>query len=138
MNTLNQIPFGSPQFPTIPGRVITRIERYCAPITKRIVELRWIKSTVEENGIYKTGEQTEVDPPFDDGTVPKSAQEIRECWRCLSLITKSHLCPKCGREFCLACVKQIKTDEQEIKVCRSCAEQIASPFWSAVRSFLWD
>lgn len=135
---MNQFPFSPQQFPVVPGRIITRIERYCTPITNRIVELRWVKSTIEENGIYKTEEWTEVDPAFADGTVPKSSQEIRECWRCLSLITKSHLCPNCGREFCLACTKMIQVNEQDTRVCMSCAEKATSPFWSAVRSFLWD
>ena len=135
---MNHIPFNPQQFPVVPGRIITRIERYRAPITNRIVELRWVKLTVEENGVYKTEELTEVDPPFADGTVPKSCQEIRECWRCLSLITKSHLCPSCGREFCLACTKIIQIKEQDTRVCMGCAEKAASPFWHAVRSFLWD
>jgi hypothetical protein len=139
MNTTNQIPFGPQPFQVVPGRVIARVERYCTPITKRIVELRWVKSTIEENGVYKTEEWTEVDPPFADGTVPESVREIRECWRCLSLITRFRACPDCGREFCEACMKQKPgTAAQEVKVCMGCAEKTASPFWSAVRSFLWD
>jgi len=140
MNTMNQIPFGPQQFPVIPGRVIARVERYCTPITKRIVELRWVKSTIEENGVYKTEEWTEVDPPFADGTVPKSSQEIRECWRCLSVITKSYVCPDCGYEFCLPCTrrKKYRTDEQRTRVCISCAEKADSPVGSAIRNFLWD
>jgi len=140
MNTLNQIPFDPQQSPTIPGRVIIRIERYCAPITKRIVELRRVKLTVEENGVYITKEWTEVDPPLDDGTVPESVREIRECWRCLSLITRFRACPDCEREFCMPCANKKKpgTDAQETKVCISCAEKAASPFWSDVRSSLWE
>ena len=120
-----------------PGRVIARREVWVSPITKRIVELRWVTVTVEEQGIYKTDELKEIDPPLDDGTVPESSSQIRECWRCFSLITKVRLCPECGKEFCYACTPEIEKDGQKVRVCVDCGEKIKNPLWHSAKKGLW-
>jgi hypothetical protein len=130
-----------PSFP--PGRVITRREIWVAPYTKRVVELRWVTITVEKQGIYTTEDLREVDPPLDDGTVPESVKQIRECWRCLSIVSNSHLCRACGKEACLACTTEINQDNQKkgggqkIRVCKDCAASIRNPLLHFAKKSLW-
>ena len=86
---------------------------------------------------YKTEDFKEIVPPLDDGTVPESVTQIRECSRCFALITNSHLCPTCGKEFCLACTAEAEKDGCKIKVCVDCAERINTPLWHSVKKALW-
>jgi hypothetical protein len=137
MSPVFQNPFNQQQPSFAPGREVTSTERYCSPISNRVVELRHVAVTVEDQGIFRTQEVREVIPALDDGTVPQSAAQIRECWRCLSLVTNSHLCPTCGREFCLACVSEVEKDGQRIKVCADCAASIQNPLWHLVKRALW-
>jgi len=139
MATNFQNPFNQQPISLTPGRAITRREVYCAPLTNRVVELRWITITVEDQGIYKTEDIKEVVPSLDDGTVPESVTQIRECWRCFSLVTNSYLCPRCGREFCLACTSTLAVDKEgrQMTVCIDCADNIKNPLWHLAKKALW-
>ena len=137
MNQLNQNTFGFQPISFPPGRIITRREVYVAPLTKRVVELRWITDTEEYQGKYKTEDFKEIVPPLDDGTVPESVSQIRECPRCCSLVTNSYLCPTCGKEFCLACTAEAEKDGCKIRVCVDCVEKIKNPLWHLTKKALW-
>jgi hypothetical protein len=100
-----QNPFQQPEPPLVPGRVIIKRSPWRAPLTNRPVDLIATIQTYEINGVIRTEEiDRAVFPPLDDGTVPSSTSEIRECARCLSLIScvNAFTCV-CGRTFCLGC-----------------------------------
>ena len=139
MTDVFQNPFNNQEQPSCPGRVITRRDPWRAPLTNRTVELITMIDTFEVNGIIKTEEiGRSVVPPLDDGTVPSSTSEIRECSRCFSLISfcNSFTCT-CGRTFCLACSVTTEIDGYLGRLCVECEENEHSRIIRKLSKWLW-
>jgi hypothetical protein len=123
--------------PPVPGRVITRRSIWRAPLTGRTVELITNLQTYDVNGLTKTEEiDSVVVPPLDDGTTPSSTAEIRECTRCLSLISvcNTFVCD-CGRTFCLAC--GVDDEMDDMPLCIECYENGGSGLLAKLWKWLW-
>jgi hypothetical protein len=128
-----------PSRPLVPGRLIAKRNPWRAPLTNRLVELIAMVCTYEVNGVIKTEEiGHEVCPPLDDGTVPASTAEIRECMRCLSLISacNAFTC-RCGRTFCLGCRVVVVIEGHHVSLCRDCAEKEHGGIVYRVSQWLW-
>jgi hypothetical protein len=124
MNANQQPPFGLQNL----GRVVTKREPYCAPISGKRVEIQHVMVTTCDNGLFRTDELKEG-VVLDDGRLCTSVADIRECSLCLSLVhaDNSHVCPACGRTFCLSCVQTIETEGQKVRICLSCAKEAKTP-----------
>jgi len=121
--------FSEQQSSLTPGRIIAKTERYQSP-TGQVVQLRRITSTLrDDQGIWRTEQTVEIDPPLADGLTPGSSNDIRECFRCLSLIHvhNSHTCPGCCQCYCLPCTEIVKVEDREIKYCKNCAKEAQTP-----------
>jgi len=120
--------------PAIPpmglGRVIRRTEIWVAPYTKRVFQLRWIQETLDQNGVIVTEEWTEISPETDDGTIPDSVKQLRECPCCYRIVTKTSYCKDCRKEFYFACVDK---DQR----CKRCSAKAENPILFRIRNSLW-
>jgi hypothetical protein len=131
-------PFGS--VPPI-GRVIEVVERYCTP-SGQIRELRRVKETVQDSqGVLRTTEVTMVLPPLACSCVPRDLNDIAECSRCLSVVCASKhssTCQGCGLVYCSACMAIVAVEEQQVRICKGCAEAATTPTWlKFFRGLIW-
>jgi hypothetical protein len=130
MSTNFQNMYGPAVPPMVLGRIIRRIENWVAPFTKRVYQLRWIQETLDQNGIFVTNEFTEISPETDDGTIPDTVKQLRECPCCYKVITKTSYCQDCRKEFSFSCV------DKENR-CRRCAAKAKNPILFRIHSNLW-
>lgn len=124
------------------GKITNRSERY-KTYSGQIVEIRWMESSVLENGILRKEEYIEVEPPMRDSCTPESRFDIRECCGCLGLFIKDNVkqCPECGRNFCEGkkCKGQIDHEENgRLIVCASCAEDYNLNTWGRMWKNFWN
>lgn len=127
---------------SLPGRTIHNCQRYQAPLSGKIADLETVTATYEKNGIIRT-EILEhyIDPPLDDGVVPTSVTEIRECSRCQSLVHMSNTfsCKYCRKTMCVACThKTISKNEDEQGICRDCFKKINENTIDKFVNWLWS
>ena len=121
MNPLSPNAPGQSGSPATLGRIIRRVEIWVAPYTKTVYELRWVQETFERNGVFVTDKHVEIDPNTDDGTIPTSRHQLRQCPCCYLAVTRIEVCTDCGLEFYNACTKEIRIDGETRRVCRRCA-----------------
>jgi len=108
-----------------------------APLTNRLVELITAIQTYEINGVIRTEElDRTIFPPLDDGTLPASSADLRECTRCLALISvcNTFIC-SCGRTFCLGCGVEDEIDGRLL--CVDCYESRHSGILQGFWKWLW-
>lgn len=128
------------QSPLAPGRIITKVKRYVSP-TGQVVELQWVTITVQDNqGIFRTEEIIEVVPPLQDSITPNDCDEIRECFRCKSLIhiSNAYICPSCSQCNCLPCTVNFEVEGKQIRICVTCAKEVRTPlFLRIIKKAVW-
>ncbi len=114
-------PFNTP--PPLPGRTRTHIQRYHLP-SGQCRELRSITTTfIDANGDVRTEEVFEVYPPLSCGCIPENLHDVTECSACAAVICGSRhaaQCSRCGRSFCVMCLKPAVRGSAEAKLCEAC------------------
>lgn len=140
MITGQQNMFNQPPLLT-PGRVTTKVKRHTFP-TGRIIELRWVTTTLrDDHGTWRTEETIEAKPPLDDGAVltEENYHKLQECTFCRNITVESIRCPRCFQWSCYTCcANEIEYIDENIKVCAECARQIEHPFLSRLSKIIWD
>lgn len=142
MSSMNSgMPLG-PMPQHIPGRVISRVQRYPMP-DGTVREKQWVQVTYSlSDGTYVTEERAQVVPPLDDGVVPDDMTDVIYCRLCRAMMCRSvhsFKCQNCGQTFCVRCRVRVERREEILELCEPCAKDMATPkLIKLFRKMVWD
>lgn len=123
-----------------PGRVIISKELWQAPLTGQLVQIIKMLDTIyEPNGLIKTEEVGRIIvPSLADGSAPVSVAELRQCERCLSIVSScSAFTCICGHTFCLACSALAEIDGTLFRICVTCDEKAKGRILYKIAKLIW-
>jgi hypothetical protein len=123
----NQNVFNQQGWP--PGRAIKKVKRLAFP-SGQVIELRWIIVTSrDQQGVWRTEELFEVDPPPKDGCLvtEDNYPDLQECNRCQRIVLTSYECPRCCLRYGADCTTKDPTEETTQRFCVDCAKAVKHP-----------
>lgn len=122
------------------SKVETRIQRFLT-LSGLVIEIRWTKSIIFNNGLTMIEEIYDVNPPLADHRIPSSIEFIGVCILCERPFHRDNLkkCCFCGHDYCSDCAGIAKINRMpETAACKSCAKIANTGLLKKTLEGIWE